>query len=90
MICEITRSNEVMRCVVLSAGLDAFAFGGVVVRDNLNQQIRECLDHAEDCARKAKIVCNAELRDDYLMLERRWLFLARSYELSEQVASQLA
>ena len=57
------------------------------MRDNLNQQIRECLDHAEDCARKAETVCNAELRSDYLALERRWLFLARSYELTEQDAS---
>ena len=70
--------------------LDAGASGGVVVLDNLNQQIRECLDHAEDCARKAKTACNAELRDDYLTLERRWLFLARSYELTEQVASGFA
>jgi hypothetical protein len=70
--------------------LTAFAFGGVAVLNILNQQIRECLDHAEDCARKAKTACSAELRDDYLMLERRWLFLARSYELTEQVASQLA
>jgi hypothetical protein len=52
------------------------------VLDNHNQQIRECLDHAQDCARKAKTASNAELRDDYLILERRWLFLARSYELS--------
>ena len=70
--------------------LAAVASGGVVVRDNLNQQIRECLDHAEDCARKAKTAGNAELRDDYLTLERRWLFLARSYELTDQVASELA
>ena len=68
--------------------LAAFASGGVVVLDNLNQQIRECLDHAEDCARKAET--NAELRDDYLTLERRWLFLAWSYELTEQVPSGLA
>jgi hypothetical protein len=50
--------------------------------DNLSRQIRECLRHAEDCARKAS-TSNAELRDDYLILERRWLFLARSYELTE-------
>ena len=57
--------------------------GGRVMLDNLSKQIRECLRHAEYCAREAKTTSNADLRDDYLILERRWLFLARSYELTE-------
>ena len=47
--------------------------------NKLNEQIRDCLQHAEHCAREADIASSAELRDDYLMLERRWLSLAQTY-----------
>jgi len=47
--------------------------------NKLSEQIRDCLQHAEHCAHKAKTESSAELRDDYLMIERRWLSLAQSY-----------
>ena len=47
--------------------------------NKLSEQIRDCLQHAENCAHKAKTASSAELRDDYLMIERRWLSLAQSY-----------
>ena len=51
--------------------------------NNLSEQIRECLRHAEDCARKAAAQSCPKLKEDFLQLERRWLFLARSYEFTE-------
>ena len=53
--------------------------------NNLSEQIRECMQHAEDCARKAAAQTDSKLREDFLELERRWLFLARSYELTERL-----
>ena len=53
--------------------------------NNLSEQIRECLQHAEDCARKAAAQSDPNLKEDFLTMERRWLFLARSYEFSERL-----
>jgi hypothetical protein len=61
--------------------------GGRVVLNNLSEQIRDCLQHAEDCARKAGAQTNPTLRDDFLRLEKRWLDLARSMEFAERLNS---
>ena len=53
--------------------------------NNLSEQIRECLQHAENCARKAAAQTDSKIREDFLELEQRWLFLARSYELTERL-----
>jgi hypothetical protein len=55
--------------------------------NNLSEQIRECLQHAEDCARQAAGQNCPRLKADFLDMERRWLFLARSYELTERVSA---
>ena len=52
---------------------------------NVSKEVREYLQHAEDCAHRAKIESDPNLRRDYLMMERRWLSLARSYQFSEQL-----
>ena len=52
---------------------------------NLSQQVRNCLKHAEDYAHQVKIQPDPNLQRDYLMMERRWLSLARSYQFSEQL-----
>jgi hypothetical protein len=54
--------------------------------NNLSEQIRECLQHAEDCARKAAAQTDPKLKEDFLDMERRWLFLARSYEFTERIS----
>ncbi len=51
---------------------------------NLSQQVRECLQHAEDCAHRAKVEPDPNPQRDYLMMERRWLSLARSYQFKDQ------
>lgn len=54
--------------------------------ENLNEQIRNCLERAEECARKAAALPDgASLKQDYLDLEKRWLNLARSFEFGEQL-----
>jgi hypothetical protein len=58
---------------------------GRVVLKNLSEQIRECLQHAEDCARKAATQTDLKLKEDFLALERRWLYLARSYEFTNRL-----
>jgi hypothetical protein len=52
---------------------------------NLSEQIRECLRHAEDCAQKAAAQSDPQLKQDFLDMERRWLFLARSHGFTERL-----
>ena len=54
--------------------------------NNLSEQIRDCLQHAEDCARKAaELPGGSPFRQDFLRLEKRWLVLARSFEFGESL-----
>lgn len=53
--------------------------------ENVSEQIRECYEHAEECARKAAAQTNPGLRQDFLDMERRWLTLARSYEFTQRL-----
>jgi hypothetical protein len=55
------------------------------VLDSLSKEIRECYLHAQDCALKATAQTDAQQRRDFLDLEQRWLFLARSYEFTEKL-----
>ena len=52
----------------------------------LSEQIRElCYRDAEDCARQAANQTDPKLKEDFLDTERRWLFLARSYEVTQRL-----
>ena len=51
--------------------------------NDLSEQIRECLLHAEGCAQQAAVQTDPELKQSFLDMERRWLFLARSYEFTD-------
>jgi hypothetical protein len=57
-----------------------------VVREP-NEQARECLRRAEDCARQAAAQTDPKLRQEFLDMQRRWLRLASSYELGERLAT---
>lgn len=60
--------------------------GGRVMLNNLSEQIRECLQRAEECARKAaELPDGSAFRQDFLQLEKRWLELARSIEFGESL-----
>ena len=51
----------------------------------LSAEVRECLWHAEDCAKRAETEPNPAIQRDYIEMERRWLKLARSYQLYERL-----
>ena len=53
--------------------------------NNLSEQIRKCLQQAEDCGRQAAAQTDLQLRQDFLDMERRWLFWARSYEFTARL-----
>ena len=52
----------------------------------LSEQIRECYQRAEECAREAKSVGDEALRAFYVRREQVWLKLARSFEVEEHLA----
>jgi hypothetical protein len=54
---------------------------------NLSEEIRGCLRHAEECARKAREANKPRLREDFLEMERRWLRLAHSYQFAKKLKS---
>jgi len=58
---------------------------GRAMLENLSNQVRECLRHAEDCVQQAASQTDLKLRRDYLIIGACWLKL--SSELSEQLAN---
>src|SRR5947207_15149919 len=52
---------------------------------NICEQIRDCLQHAEDCAKKAAAQTDQKLKQDFLDNERRWLMLAQSYDFTQRL-----
>ena len=53
--------------------------------EKLNDQVRACLAHADECARKTENAASDETRDDYLRLQGYWLNLADSYESADRL-----
>jgi hypothetical protein len=51
---------------------------------SLNQQIRDCLQRAADCAEQAKAGTNERDRKDWLDIEASYLRVARSIELANR------
>jgi hypothetical protein len=60
---------------------------GRVVLNNLSDEVRTCLQHAEYCALQAAAQTDPKAKQDFLDLEQRWLSLARSFEFSELVTT---
>jgi hypothetical protein len=54
--------------------------------DKINDEIAECHRHAAECREKAEQATDPEMKRDLLALERSWLFLASSYELSGRLS----
>jgi hypothetical protein len=52
---------------------------------NLGEDVRECYEHAEQCAGRARATQDEKLRTDYCRLAQGWLKLARSYELWQRL-----
>ncbi len=54
--------------------------------NNISEQIRQCRQHAEDCARKAAALPDGSvLKREFLNLEKYWLNLAESFQFGEQL-----
>jgi hypothetical protein len=51
----------------------------------IESQIRDAYQHAHDCAGRAKIAATPQERSDWLFVEARWLPLAHSLELTQQL-----
>ena len=50
---------------------------------NLGEEIRDCYAHAKACARQAESpLISDKRRSELLLLEERWLELARSWEFA--------
>jgi hypothetical protein len=54
---------------------------------NLSPEIRECLRHSEECKWLASAALTEDDKASFLDMERRWLFLARSYEFAERLSN---
>jgi hypothetical protein len=52
---------------------------------NLSEEVRQCYEHAETCADRARATQDEELRADYLRLAHGWLKLAQSYGLRQRL-----
>jgi hypothetical protein len=53
--------------------------------ENLAEEVRECLRHAEECAARAKIEPHQAIQRDFIDMELRWLQLARSYQFLDRL-----
>jgi hypothetical protein len=51
----------------------------------LSEQIADCYRYAADCRRKADAAIVPTEKREFLEIERRWVFLARSYEFTERL-----
>jgi hypothetical protein len=54
---------------------------------NLSEQIRDCLRHAEACAQKAAAQTDPQLKQDFLVMERRWPAACRGAAIIRPLAS---
>jgi hypothetical protein len=54
--------------------------------NKVKEEIAECHRHAAECREKAERATDPEMKRDLLALERSWLFLASSYQLSARLS----
>jgi hypothetical protein len=52
---------------------------------HLSKDIAECYLRAQECNDLARLQVDPRTRQDFFDMERRWLFLARSYEFTERL-----
>ena len=52
----------------------------------LGKEISECYSLADRARRNAKTATDPHTKQDFAEMERRWLFLAHSYEFSERLS----
>jgi hypothetical protein len=52
---------------------------------DLDDQVRDCLQRAAECAKRSTAAINEREREDWFSLQKRYLNLARSIELRRRV-----
>jgi hypothetical protein len=52
---------------------------------HLSDKIRLCYERAAEAKERADEMLDPEAKADFLNMEKRWLLLARSYELGERL-----
>ena len=52
----------------------------------LSEEIAECYRRAQEARQKAEEASDPSIKRDFLGLERRWMFLAHSYEFTERLS----
>ena len=65
----IRKSGEAVSCEAASSQ----EMPNIVMLENLSEEIRGCLRHAEECVRKAEEASKSKLREEFLEMKRRWL-----------------
>jgi hypothetical protein len=51
---------------------------------NLDQQVRDAYQHARECAERARAAKDLRERTEWMILEKRYLTLARGIEFAER------
>ncbi len=59
--------------------------GGGRMLQNLSNEISDCYLRAAECRERAQRAIDAEQRERYLNMERRWLLLAKSHEFKRRL-----
>jgi hypothetical protein len=59
----------------------------VVMVQKSSDQVRSCPRSRSGSGHEAERAAHNELRDDYIQLQRQWLNLARSYQVTEGMLS---
>ena len=52
---------------------------------NLDQQVQDAYEHAAQCAEHAQAAKDLDERTDWMVLEKRYLALARGIELAQRI-----
>ena len=53
----------------------------------LTEEIADCYASASECRERAKQALDPATKQDFLEMQRRWIMLARSYEVSERISN---
>jgi hypothetical protein len=52
--------------------------------DTLDQQVRDAYEHAHECAERAQLAKDLRERTEWMILEKRYLTLARGIESAQK------
>src|SRR5262245_44133442 len=78
-------SVELWNLSAISGGARSSALGGLMLR-NPSKKAQDCYRRAADCGEHARFATNRASKKHFRKMEERWLALARSHELAENVS----